>query len=445
MNKVLITFITSFTLWLLSSLYIANFVDLWLWKSYEKVGASTQWNLDLTEFWDVYNIIEKEYFSNNEQVAKEDLVAGAISGLVEALWDQHSEFLNPEVTEKFNQALEWDFEWIGAVVEKTPIGVKVERIIKWSPAKKYDVRNGDIIIEANDTQLQDLDIFDAVDVIKGPAGSTVDLMILRPGEEDILEITVVREKITIPSVEEEYFEDENIAYIAINMFGEQTASEFTRALENVKSSWVDGLIIDVRDNGGWYLQSAVQILSEFIPEWEKLVQTRYKDSFFNQNYFSINDGEIFDKEIVVLINRNSASASEITAGALREYDRAILLWEWTYGKWSVQQPFSMPDGSLLKLTVAKWFTPKWVSIEENGINPDIPVDFLDEDYEYSYDRQLEEAKILLKKFIEKPTIGIAIEEYENEKQEREVIVVTESGETLTIWSWSLDQTLTEEN
>jgi len=390
----------------------------------------------MTEFWNVYNIVEEEYFSTRE-VNKQDLVDGAISGMVEALWDQHSEFMNPELTEKFNDALEWDFEWIGAVVEKTPIWVKVERILKGSPAKKYDVRNGDIIIEANDEPLQDLDIYDAVEIIKWPAGTTADLKIIRTWEEEVLEITVVREKIHIPSVEQEYFEEGNIAYIAINMFGEQTASEFIWALENVKQSWARGLIIDVRDNWGWYLQSAVQILSEFIPEKEKLVQTRYRDSFFNQSYFSVNDGDIFDKEIVVLINGNSASASEITAGALREYDRAILIWEQTYGKGSVQQPFPMPDGSLLKLTVAKWFTPEWKNIEENGISPDVIVEYLDEDYENAYDRQLEEAKILLQKFIEKPSIGTAIEEYENEKLKRDVIVVTGSGETLIIGSGSV--------
>jgi len=398
----------------------------------------------MTEFWEVYNIIEEDFFSSSE-IEKKDLVDGAITWLVESLWDQHSEFMDPELTEKFNQALEWDFEWIGAVVEKTPIWVKVERILKWSPAKKYDVRNGDTIITANNQELQDLDIFDAVDIIKWPAGTSVNLKIMRPGEELLLDITVVREKIKIPSVEEQYFEEENIAYVAINMFWEQTASEFSAALENVSASWVEGLIIDVRDNGGWYLQSAVQILSEFIPEKEKLVQTRYRDSYFNQNYYSVNDGEIFDKKIVVLINGNSASASEITAWALREYDKAILIWEKSYGKWSVQQPFTMDDGSLLKLTVAKWFTPEGKNIEVDGISPDIEVKFLDEDYENSYDRQLEEAKILLQHFIDKPSIGTAIEEYEKQKLERDVIVVTWSWETLIIGTWWLLDGNSEEN
>jgi len=444
MNRVLITFVTSFILGVLSCFYVANFVDFGLWKTYEKVITNTGGNLDMTEFWEVYNIIEEDFFSSSE-IEKKDLVDGAITWLVESLWDQHSEFMDPELTEKFNQALEWDFEWIGAVVEKTPIWVKVERILKWSPAKKYDVRNGDTIITANNQELQDLDIFDAVDIIKWPAGTSVNLKIMRPGEELLLDITVVREKIKIPSVEEQYFEEENIAYVAINMFWEQTASEFSAALENVSASWVEGLIIDVRDNGGWYLQSAVQILSEFIPEKEKLVQTRYRDSYFNQNYYSVNDGEIFDKKIVVLINGNSASASEITAWALREYDKAILIWEKSYGKWSVQQPFTMDDGSLLKLTVAKWFTPEGKNIEVDGISPDIEVKFLDEDYENSYDRQLEEAKILLQHFIDKPSIGTAIEEYEKQKLERDVIVVTWSWETLIIGTWWLLDGNSEEN
>lgn len=438
MNRVFITFITSFLLWIMASLYIGNFYDIWLWKSYEKLVFSTGWSLDLTEFWEVYNIIEKDYFSTGK-VEKSTLVDGAIMWMVEALWDKHSEFLNPVQTEKFNQALEWDFEWIWAVVEKTPVWVKVERILKWSPAKKYDVRNGDIIVKANGEDLQDLDIFDAVEIIKGPAGTSVDLEIIRPWEEGLLEITVIREKIHIPSVEEKYFQQENIAYIAINMFWDQTAQEFSQALSNVANSWVEGLIIDVRDNGGWYLQSAVQILSEFIPEKEKLVQTRYKDSFFNQNYYSVNDGETFDKKIVVLINWNSASASEITAGALREYDRAILLWEKTYGKWSVQQPFEMKDGSLLKLTVAKWFTPEWKNIELEGISPDVEVSFLDEDYENNYDRQLEEAKILLETYIQSPTIGIALDEYISEKAERDTTGITGSGEIQLWGTWVLDE------
>jgi carboxyl-terminal processing protease len=384
-----------------------------MWKTSEKVSIFSGEKMDMKDFWEVYEIIEKDYFTQ-DAIQKEDLLAWAISWMVNALWDRHSEFMNPEITQKFNEVLEGDFEWIGAVVEKVPLWVKIERILKGSPAKKYDVRWWDIIIKANDINLDELDIYDAVDVIKWPAGSQVSLTILRSGEDEILEISVTRERIHIPSVEQEYFKDGNIAYIAINMFGDSTAQEFIIALDEVKKSGVDGLIIDVRDNGGWYLQSAVQILSEFIPEKEILVKTRYKNSFFDENYLSVNDGNIYDKNIIVLINENSASASEITAWALREYDKAILIGQKTYWKGSVQQPFDMADWSLLKLTVAKWFTPDGKNIDDEGIMPDIEIEFLEEDYESQYDRQLEEAKEILKIFIEKDTIWLTIEEYKKQ-------------------------------
>lgn len=158
--------------------------------------------------------------------------------------------MSPEVTEKFEASLSGDFEGIGAVVEKVPLGVKVERIIKGSPAKAFDIRADDIIISANGTDLADLDIYDAIDHIKGPAGTQVTLEILRPGEESILTKEVTRAKIQIPSVELEFFEEENIAYIALNMFGEHTASEFIASLSQVRESGSEGLIIDLRDNGG---------------------------------------------------------------------------------------------------------------------------------------------------------------------------------------------------
>ena len=413
MKKTFIVFLTSFLLWAIAATIGAEFINTNLWKTQDSDAIQQNQELNLEEFWGVYQIVKEEYFSN-EEIQKEELVSGAIEGMVEALGDRHSEFMNPEVTERFEEALTWDFEGIGAVVEKVALWIQIERILKGSPAKKYDVRAGDIIIKADEYELEKMELYDGVEKIKWPAGSTVLLTILRPWEEKILEISVVRDKIHIPSIEEEYYEEENIAYIAVNLYGESTAEEFRKALENVKQSQVEGLIIDVRDNGGGYLQSAVEILSEFIPTWETLVKTRYQDSYFDQVYSSQNDGSIYDKKIVVLVNGNSASAAEITAWALREYDKAILVWEKSYGKGSVQQPFELPSGSLLKLTVAKWFTPLGANIDEEGITPDIEVKFLEEDYENKYDRQLEEAKELLQIYIEKQTIGLAIEAYEIE-------------------------------
>lgn len=417
MKKVFIVFLTSFLLWGVLGLFIANYSVTQMWKSLKQMRISSEKeSIDMSDFWEVYDIIKDDFYGS-DIVNKEDIVHGAIKGMVESLWDKHSEFMSPEITEKFEASLSWDFEWIWAVVEKVPLWVKIERIIKWSPAKKYGVRNGDIVIKANEVNLEDLDIYDAIDNIKWPAWTSVRLEIIRPWEEKIIKITVVRAKIKIPSVELKILNEDKIAYIAINMFGENTAEEFKKSLNEVKNSKVQGLIIDMRDNGGWYLQSAVNILSEFVEKWKILVKTNYTDSIFNQNYYSLNEWEIFDKKIVILVNENSASASEITAGALRDYDKAIVVGKQTYGKGSVQQPFSMDDGSLLKLTVAHWFTPKGATIEWKGIQPDIEVDFKKEDYSNKYDRQLEEAKNLLKIYIEKQSIWLTIEAYKKISQE----------------------------
>ena len=207
MKNLFIVFLTSFIAWGIIIPYVSQNIVTEMWNNQESSSFFQEKGLDLKIFWNVYDIIEESYFSSGT-IKKQDLVEWAISGMVEALWDQHSEFMNPEMYKKFDEALSWDFEWIGAVVEKDPLWVKVERIIKGSPAKKYDVRAWDIIIEANGESLQSLEVFEAVEKIKGPAGTSVLLKILREGEDDFLNIELVREKIHIPSVEEKYFEEQ---------------------------------------------------------------------------------------------------------------------------------------------------------------------------------------------------------------------------------------------
>jgi len=411
-KQLLVIVLTSFVLGALFSLQIAK-VDVKnpVKNSISSFGKS---ELDLEQFWDAYEIIEEEYLSK-QTIKNDDLVTWAIKWMVDALEDRHSQYFNLEETQNFNGALSWDFEWIGAVVEKLDFGVEIDRIIKWSPAKKSWLRKWDVIIKADEHELADMNLYDAVDKIKWPAGTKVLLTVLRPWVRDVLEIEVTRDKIKIPSVEVELF-DNNIGYISVNIFGETTSEDFATELAGLQNS--SGLIIDLRDNGGWYLLSAVEILSQFIPQWETLVSTDYKKSFSNRVYKSFGTDIEYSWKIVVLINENSASASEITAGALREYDKAILLWQKSYGKWSVQEPFIMNDGSMLKLTIAQWLTPKKNQIDGVGITPDIEIQFQDEDFpdletgwEF-YDRQLEEAKKVLELYQQKEFIWVTVEEYE---------------------------------
>lgn len=450
----LTSLLTFFLLWVFYSGYIKDLYVKNVLKtdirdtSYDNNLNLFNWqDLDLTRFWEVYDLIKKDYYSL-EWIKKQDLVDWAIAWMVDAIWDKHSEFFNTKETKMFNEALNWDFEWIGAVVEKTAIWIKVDRLIKGSPAIKSWLLKDDIIIESNGENLVDLDLYDAVDKIKWPAWTKALLKVLRVWENDILEIEVTREKIQIPSVESRIFEEENIWYISLNMFWNNSSEEFKQALNELKNT--DGLIIDLRDNWGWYLQSAVEILSEFIENWKTIVSTRYKNSFMNIDYESVHFWDIYDGKLVVLINGNSASASEITAWALRDYDKAIIVWEKSYGKWSVQEPFELEDWSMVKLTIAKWFTPNWVNIDEQWITPDIEVKFQKQDYDLEackeawvcennmkqddfkfYDRQLERAKEVIKDFINYFDLDKAVEVY-NEKYKIETL-------SWAVNTWSLEE------
>ncbi|MDD3145237.1 MAG: S41 family peptidase [Candidatus Gracilibacteria bacterium] len=369
-------------------------------------------DLNLTKYWAIYDIIKKEYFDENT-INNDKLLESSITGLVNGLGDKHSTYFNKDENKSFNETLSGDFEGIGAVVEVNPLGVAIDRIIKGSPAKKFDLRSGDIIISANDISLQGMNLVEAVNNIKGPAGTIVKLDILREGEESLVKKEVVREKIKIPSVDFEKF-DNNTGYISINMFGEETSRDFKNALNELKDT--SGIIIDLRDNGGGYLISAVEILSNLIENGNIVVVTKYKDENIDEVYNSINDGNIYEGKIVVLINENSASASEITAGALRDYNKAIIVGKKSYGKGSVQKPFELNDGSMLKLTVAKWFTPKGVNIDSDGIIPDVEVNFTEEDYKNLYDRQKEEAKKILDTFIETKAFNLTIDNYKEQNK-----------------------------
>jgi len=417
----LTSILTFFLLWYYYAWFKAENNVKNIWKT------AIESNLNMDKFYKVYDLMKGEYYSL-DWIKNQDLEDWTISWLVKSIWDKHSEYFNIEETKSFNESLSWDFEWIWAVVEKVEIWVMVERILKWSPASKFNIFKDDIITEANWIKLEWLDVSEAVSYIKWKAWTEVVLKILRKWEKEVLEIKVKREKITIPSVEEETFLDGKIWYIALNIYWDNSFIEFAKALENTKNT--KGLIIDLRDNWGWYLESATEILSLFIKNGELLVTTKHKWLAENEIYKSTNMWNIYNWKIVILINGNSASASEITAWALKDYKKAIIVWEKSYGKWSVQQAFPLWDWSEVKLTIAKWFTPKDVNIDEKWIEPDIKVELKKQDYDLEackqakvceqnleqkdfkfYDRQKEEAKNILSIFIENNDLDKTIKQY----------------------------------
>lgn len=408
----LIVFLTSFLLWILFNEYIANNSSKNLYEKI-KLTNDSKGELDLNLLWESYDLLKSKYYSI-DWIKKSDIESWIVKWLVDSLWDKHSEYMTPEEKKSFEDTLSWDFEWIWAVVEKNEIWVVVSLVIKWSPAKESWILNGDIVTKANWEELKDKNLYDAVKLIKWPAWTKVILTILRAWEHKPIEKEVTRQKIVIPSVQSKVFEKENIWYIAVNMYWDKTSVEFKTSLDELKNKNVEGLIIDLRDNWWGYLQSAVEILSEFISKWNVLVKTKYKDSLFDNVYYSLNTWVTYDKKIVILVNWNSASASEITAWALREYNKAILVWEKSYWKGSVQEPFELSNWWLVKLTIAKWFTPQWKNIDEDWITPDVDVLFTKEDYEKNYDRQLEESKKILKSFIKYDALKLSIDKYKED-------------------------------
>ena len=327
------------------------------------------------------------------------MLDSSIKGLVDWLGDKHTEYMSTQETKSFKDILNWDFEWIGAVIDKNDKGVVIDSILKVSPAEKSKMQNGDIIIKANESDLQDLSLSDAISKIKWPKGTNVTLTFLRKGEDKPLMTDIIRDKIQIPSVETKDFTGsyDNIWYISLNIFWENSAKEFKVALDSLNDK--DWIILDLRNNWWGYLESAVAILSNFIKNWDTVVTTKFKDSSKNVSLKSSNSWNIYDKPIVILINENSASASEITAWALKDYKKAILVGRKSYWKWSVQEPYTLEDWSLVKITIAKWYTPNDKNIDKEWIVPDVEQNISKENIDANYDSQLNKAKEILSSYI----------------------------------------------
>lgn len=350
--------------------------------------------LDFGPLEEVYGLVKNNFFSYSS-LSGETLAYGMARGLVESLGDRHTQFFDPTEAKRFQEVLSGDFEGIGAYVDKADFGVYVQQVIAGSPAKEAGVLQGDIILKANGVELKDLALPDAISKIRGPDGSWAELEILRPGKRGNLTIRVQRRNVTIPSVESKDLDD-GVAYVQLSSFGEKTADEFAAELAKAYEKGAKGIVLDLRDNGGGYLETAVQVLSQFVEKGRTVVTVKQTGKP-DQSYVSL--GRTWPAlPMAVLVNGNSASASEITAGALKEYGLAVLVGERTYGKGSVQQPFNLSDGSEVKITVAHWFTPDNNGIDGKGIEPDVPVSFKPEDFDKKFDRQLSAAKKVLSVF-----------------------------------------------
>jgi len=305
---------------------------------------------------EAYKAVKNNYYGFST-IQKETLVEGMIKGMMDSLKDKHSLYFDPSETQEFNQTIKGNFEGIGAYVGKTQSGVLVRTTFENSPAREAQLKDGDIIVKVNQEAVAGLDLEAAVKKIRGPAGTTVELDIVRPSENwKAFTKKVVRRSVKVPSVISKMTEDK-IGVITVGIFGETTPSEFLQAYMNLTGSGMKGLVIDLRDNPGGLLDTSTSLLQNFIPEGKLLVETRSSSQELEHKYFSEGPG-IQSIPMVVLVNENSASASEIFAGAIQDYNRGIIVGEKSYGKGSVQITYPLRNDGELKITVARWYTPK---------------------------------------------------------------------------------------
>jgi carboxyl-terminal processing protease len=350
---------------------------------------------DFTAFWKAWNILNKKSIYS-KKVTDQDRVWGAISGMASSLGDPYTTFFPPDENKLFNAEIAGSFEGIGAEIEIKDKVLTVVSPLKDTPSWKAGIKAGDKILKIDKTITTDITVEKALGLIRGAHGTTVTLTILRNGEKETREFKIIRDKIEIPTLETELRSD-NIFVIKFYSFSENSALLFRDALKKFIDSRSSKLVLDLRGNPGGYLDSAVDIGSWFIDEGKVIVSEDFEGNGKNVDYRSHGPRIFTDKlSFVVLIDGGSASASEILAGALQEYGIATLVGEKTFGKGSVQELVSITDTTSLKVTVAKWLTPKGKSISLQGLEPDIKIPFTKKDFENKLDPQMDKAVEILR-------------------------------------------------
>ncbi len=344
--------------------------------------------LDLALFNEAWKLLQEQYYGDLPQ--GEEITYAALRGVIAALNDPHTGFLNPQQAERARSDMEGQFEGIGArVSEAEGGGVEIKYLFADQPAQKAGVRVGDVIVAVDGKDVTKMLLDDAISLIRGPRNTKV-VLTIRRGEEPSQDITIVRARIEIPAVESKTLADDKIAYIALSEFSTIAPQRLAAAMDAALAKKPAGLILDLRGNPGGLLDAAVRIGSYFVPEGDILIE-RFKDAQ-DKTYPRVGRYRLGDTPLVVLVDGGSASASEIVAGAIQDTGAGVLIGEKTYGKGSVQLPNSLSDGSQLRVTIARWFTPKDREIHEIGLTPDIEVASpTPEDIEAGRDPQLDRA------------------------------------------------------
>ncbi len=342
-------------------------------------------------FWQAWDLVHAEFVE--QPVDNEKLMQGAIRGMMDSLEDPHTSYMDPDEYQQMADPLEGEYEGIGAVVDITGDYVTFISFFPGSPAELAGLASGDMVMEVDGKDMTGIDGNLVLKKIRGPAGTEVTLKLKRKDKDEPIVVTLKRQKIVMNSVESEML-DGGIAYIQLLTFGEKTTEELKKAIRELEKEDPKGLILDLRNNGGGFLNTAIEVTSQFL-KTDVVMYEEYGNGELKT--FNTQPGGIAREiPMVVLINGGSASASEILAGALQDTDRAKLVGEKSYGKGSVQNWVALKnEQGAVRITIARWLTPEKRQINEIGLTPDYTVTFTDEDIEALNDVQLKKAIELL--------------------------------------------------
>lgn len=346
-------------------------------------------------FWETWNLVHDQYV--DQPVDDTLMMRGAIRGMLEALGDPHTSYMDPQEYEQTNVSLQGEYEGIGAWVDITGEYLKIISPMPGSPAEKAGLKPEDVIVKVDGEDMTGVSGDLVLQRVLGPAGTDVTLTVQREGTPEPFDVTITRSKINMPSAKGEMLED-NIAYVQVFTFGEKTMPELRSALKELLPQNPKGLILDLRGNGGGYLNTAIDLLSEFIPGRPVVMYEEFGDGT-RKEFKTSRGGTATEIPLVVLVDGGSASASEIVAGAIQDLGRGKLVGKTTFGKGSVQNwiPLDNNQGAV-RVTIARWLTPNGRQIHKVGLEPDVVVELTEEDVKAERDPQLDRAvEILLGK------------------------------------------------
>jgi carboxyl-terminal processing protease len=383
--KISIAIVLAFSV--MTASYAAGYGTHW-WLNNQD-SPTTEEAGQFTVFWEAWHILEKDFY--DQLPTAEQMTYGAIRGVLATLGDPYTIFVEPKPRRLERDDLRGSFGGIGAWVSKREDGAIVLKPMEDKPAQRAGILEGDVVTQVDDQEITpDMSLEDVILLIRGPIGSVVKLTISRAGHPESLVFEIAREKVETPTVTWRLLDEgQGLGYVSISLFTERTDKELVTALKDLEAQGATRLILDLRNNNGGLLQTAIDVTSQFLSDGVVLYEQRRDQE--EKSYSVQRGGKATDTPLVVLVNAGTASASEIVAGAIQDSGRGVLIGESTFGKGSVQLVYDLSDQSSLHVTVAHWFTPNRHEITGNGLTPDFVVPLTEEDRAQGKDPQLDRA------------------------------------------------------